>query len=1313
MRRSIFILLFLQAVCRLAFAQTGVFIPSERFSSMQINDLYQDRYGYIWIATDYGLNRFDGYRFTTYFHHSTDSTSLGSNIVTCLYQDSQGRFWVGTRLGLYRYDHATDHFVSYPTSENRSTRIISLLERKNGEMLIGTSGRGLWTVSGDTLSKIPDGYSTSGGNWFYNQMMEDSKERFWKCGYGNEITMMDGSGVHQFFVDLGIVCGIIERGDEVLIIGQHGISSYRDGQVGNADIDLSVLGSSEVVLCSALKDHSGNIYIGTMGDGLFRLPAGSRQLERVECTLMGMDLNTAKIWSISEDQSGNIWLGCQSKGLVFLPSQQPQFATWSFLAQRYFISSTITSICKGDDGLTWCTVPGSGVFAFDATGRIVKHPTAPVATEYLFHDRNGRYWLTTDKALYSYDPETGRYQHRIDLVSEKVNAIIDDDADNLYISTYSRGFCVYNYATGAMRRYNATDSLDNRKGRLWNNWILAMMRDSKGHIWLATTMGVSCYDPATDSFRALGFDHLVDAIICYSLCETRDGDILIGTDQGLFCYKAGAQEAVPYPDDKALADKSVGYIAQAANGDLWCATSMGLWQYDAKNHRFIGHVSGNGLHTKEYILGIGMHTAEDVVYLANTDGLIVFRPMEVTGSHKQLPDVKLTACTIAGNAVSPFADSYTVSYLDNTITLEFSLLDFNNPKNIIYEYRINNDPWLQHPGGDNSITLSHLQPGKYRVQVRAKSGNTCSPAKTIRLTVTPPWYLSTWAYAIYIIGLIGLIGLIGYFLRRRAILRLDEEKMRFLINATHDIRSPLTVIMGAVEKLKSLNVETLKTVSSEGISALNSQLSTLSSQLSTPLEAIDRNAQRLLELVNQILDQRRLDKQQLQVHCQETNMVDLVVGVCKLYQFAADQRSITFTFEREKQSILAWVDRINFDKVVSNLLSNAFKYTHDHGEVKVELRETEKTVELTVTDDGMGIKEENPDRLFDRFYQGRNRTNLGVQGTGIGLNLCRAITEMHGGTIRALRRTDKQGAVFVVTLPKGNKHLRPEQIVTEAPVREVISAGADGKQPKTRFRILIVDDEPEIARYIISELGYRYKFAHAINGKEALKMLLASNGDTDDHQSAPFDLVISDMMMPEMDGLTLLKRIKENVNLSQLPVIMLTSKAEVEHKLAGLRTGADAYIAKPFDMEELHVQIDNLIDNIRRLRGKFSGALQQEERVEQVQVKGNDDALMERIMRSVNAHLSDSNYNVDEMAADVGISRAQLHRKMKEITGVSTGKFLRNLRMEQAARLLREGKINISQIADRVGYADNGHFSVAFKTHFGLSPTEYVEKHKS
>jgi signal transduction histidine kinase/CheY-like chemotaxis protein/AraC-like DNA-binding protein len=669
------------------------------------------------------------------------------------------------------------------------------------------------------------------------------------------------------------------------------------------------------------------------------------------------------------------------------------------------------------------------------------------------------------------------------------------------------------------------------------------------------------------------------------------------------------------------------------------------------------------------------------------------------------------------------------------------LLDYNNPGNIIYEHRIGTGAWQQNQEGQNTLQLNHLQPGTYNIDVRALSAGAYSPVTSITIEVTPPWYRSSWAYLVYLIALIALIALIGLMLRRRANRRFEEAKMRFLINATHDIRSPLTIIMGAVGKLKNSKIEELK---------VESEFQSFNSSTFQPsLDTIDRNAQRLLQLVNQILDERRIDKKQLLLHCRPTDMGSFVGSICKLYEFTAKERGIAFTYENltapqspktAKLHEQVWIDRIQFDKVVSNLLSNAFKYTSDGGEVKVSLQETDNQVQIIVSDNGIGFKNENPERLFERFYQGRNAEDIGMHGTGIGLNLSRAITVMHGGQIKAAN-SPEGGAMFTVTLPKGNSHLKPGQIENVTPDESVMLSSAlqkkttgksvsdadpapsaqgnghlqrqdapsaahrpakDGSGSGSRHRILIADDEPEIGSYIISELGNRYRFDYVPNGREALKMLLTHK----------YDLVISDIMMPEMDGLALLKRIKENPQISQLPVILLTSKAEVEYKLEGLKGGADAYMAKPFDMEELQIQIDNLIGSVLRLKGKFSGAVSQEGRVENIEVKGNDEALMDRIMRSVNANMSSSDFNVDTLADDVGISRAQLHRKMKEMTGISTGRFLRNLRMEQAARLLREGKVNVSQVADRVGYADQAHFSTAFKNHFGQTPSEYAESHR-
>ena len=422
-------------------------------------------------------------------------------------------------------------------------------------------------------------------------------------------------------------------------------------------------------------------------------------------------------------------------------------------------------------------------------------------------------------------------------------------------------------------------------------------------------------------------------------------------------------------------------------------------------------------------------------------------------------------------------------------------------------------------------------------------------------------------------------------------------------------------------------------------------------------------------------------------------MREYINAICRLYEFNTTERGINFVRNLGDKPVMAWIDRVNFDKVISNLLSNAFKYTSSNGEVIISLNDSPDNVSIQVTDSGTGINNAEKSKIFDRFYQSADTK----QGTGIGLHICHDITILHGGRISADNRTDGvQGAVFTVTLRKGNAHLKPEQIISSE------NTESSSKTPSSnRLSIIIADDDKEIADFIITELSRRYNFDYAPDGKQALKKILANH----------YDLIISDVVMPEMDGIQLLKHVKENPMVSQIPVIMLTSKISIENRLLGLKSGADAYIPKPFDMEELEIQIDNIVANIRRLKGKFSGAVSQEERIEKVEVQGNNDALMERVMKVVNANISNPDFNIDILAQEAGISRANLYRKIKEITGISSGKFLRNIRMEQAARLLKAGQNDISQIAELVGYTDSSHFSTAFKTHFGISPSEYQKAH--
>ena len=1237
-----------------AAAQTGYYIPSERFSGGTVSDICQDKYGFIWIATDNGLNRFDGYNFTTYNHSYEDSLTINNNIVTKLLCDRDGNLWVGTRMGLSRFDYVEENLVRYRVDPPH-TRILSILQLHNDTLLIGSSGHGVYKVVDDHLEKIPEGMTSYGGNFYFNQMIEDSHGHFWKVGYGTEVTMYDSIRVYSYMVDQGVCVKLAEIHDTMHVVSQKGITLIKDQIVGFAEPPFA-----SYIRCAYCVGN--DIYIGTDGDGLYVYHTDSRRYEPVKCSIRDLDMASTTITAIYCDNMGNLWIGCFAKGLVMIPKKQPLFAEWS-VPDGANATGVIMSVCKGDSTTLWCTAGKTGVFGIDYNGQIVAHPPSPPHTGIIVRDNQGKYYITAGNTLYLYNPHSGTSSKIASFLSEAINAILDVGDDKLFISTYLYGLVIYNTRTGESQNYKVSDP-DSEKGKMCNNWILDMLQDKEQRIWLATASGVCYYDLKTESFSKA----ILTGMICFSICQTADGNILVGTDDGLFVC-SDINDVQRFAEGGGLRDKSVRRIVQSADGDIWCATSLGIWQYDSDTKNFIAHVNGNGLFAKEYYQG-GLVTNDGRLCFISTKGLTVFDPIAVSNRNDNIPDVKITGFNILGkHAASDIPnienDNYKVSYEDVMLSFDFSLLDFSHPLNVIYEHRINDGQWIANAPGDNTLKLSHLPIGKYDLEIRALSSGCHSKTKRITLEVTPPWYKSTIAHVCY--ELLAILALLAVALlwKRRKQRQLDDDKMKFLINATHDIRSPLTIILGATKKIREQYGE------------------------SEPVEAVHRNAKRLEQLVTQILDSRKIDKKQMTLHCQETDLREYIDAICRLYEFNTAEHGINFVRNLGDKPVMAWIDRVNFDKVISNLLSNAFKYTSNKGDVIITLNDNPETVSIQVIDSGKGINNAEKTKIFDRFYQSADTK----QGTGIGLHICHDITILHGGRITADNRTDGvQGAVFTVTLRKGNAHLKPEQIINGEPVEPA------SKTPSSnRLSIIIADDDKEIANFIISELSRRYNFDYAPDGKQALKKILANH----------YDLIISDVVMPEMDGIQLLKHVKENPMVSQIPVIMLTSKISIENRLLGLKSGADAYIPKPFEMEELEIQIDNIVANIRRLKGKFSGAVSQEERIEKVEVQGNNDALMERVMKVVNANLSNPDFNIDILTQEAGISRANLYRKIKEITGISSGKFLRNIRMEQAARLLKAGQNDISQIAELVGYADSSHFSTAFKNHFGISPSEY------
>lgn len=1311
MKRILTFFLFATLTFAACLAQNERLYTSDKLSSNLITCICQDKAGYIWIGTEHGLNKFDGYRFTNYLHHRNEHTSIIDNIISTLFVDKDGNLLVGTNRGLQMYDYGNDNFIQIKDDQNCNPRVSDICQTRDGTILAGTAGFGLFRVDYGrmVMKQISRMYDYSNSN-FYSRIYEDRYHHLWRGGNESTVTryssLKNNAKVKVFNLPCGTPVTFLTGSDgNMMIVCKFGILKYeKDGdRLLAVNIDYSHIKKSNVTFKNAVIDKSGNILLGTTGNGMLILKKGSNVLESVERTNKSFDLSSAYVRTICIDRTNNTWIGFYRKGMLYLAKKKEQFSSWSFSGQNYNVGSSVSSICAGDNGSIYCTVLNNGVYKFDASGKIIAHPASPEGSSIIYRDSEGNYWIGTNDGLYSYRPQNGTWTAVAKIKCETMNYITEDGHGTLFISAYGSGLCTYNIKTKKFTSYSMFES--NTRNKLNNNWIMALKYDQHGLLWIGYSTGLSVFSPANRNFHPLNKTNFLSGIICYTICNYGKDDLLIGTNEGLYIYNRKSSTTMPFKGGEQLQDKIISSIVTDNEGDIWCSTSMGIWQYQKRNKRFISYVNGNGLSAREYTPGAFLHNTDDRICFGTSDGITAFYPKMIKYNSIRIGELKLTNMIIGNKTVncsttsggdivtkSPISESnhFEISYLDNSFIMEFSLLNYSESDNIIYEYRLNGTgDWMSTEEGKNSISFNHLQPGYYTLEVRACDNGNYSTVKIIRINVTPPWYSSTTAYIIYILLVLAFGGLGAYLYNRKKHEELYEEKMQFLINATHDIRSPLTLILSPLHKL-------MERVSDE--------------ESKEELNVIDRNAQRILRLVNQILDIRKFDKNQMRLRCQNTDMKMFIKGVCKNFEYRAKEAGMNFSFEcNDVKEICGWIDRINFEKVITNILSNSFKYTSDKGEIKLSLsrgtddkagKPLDKYIQIKVIDNGIGIREAKIEKIFERFYQSDNATTTGVVGTGIGLSLCKMIVELHHGCIKAENRTDTHGTCFTVRIPDGKEHLSPAELI-ESEVLNVSPTNIKKKKTNSRYKILVVDDDEEMGNYICSELSEFFKFGICKNGNEAMAELL---------NELNYDLVISDVMMPGMDGFTLVKTIKSNCKISHIPVILLTSKSDIDNRLVGIEKGADAFLAKPFNMDELHVTINTLINNMLRLKGKFSGAQQQTDKIEEKDLKSNNDVLMERIMKAINKNLSSPDFNVDKLTEDVGISRAQLHRKMKEMTGIPASEFIRNLRLDQAAKLLREHKVNVTQVAYAVGFSNQAHFSTVFHKHFGVSPSEYVER---
>ena len=1279
---------FVQMLTCFSYANSGRLYTSNDMSSSLIRCIIQDKYGFIWVGTNYGLNRFDGYKFSTYLCNPADTTTIQDNDIVKLYPYSKEFLFVATNRGLYKYSYLTNSFQHVVLEKkDEKIRVSSLIEDGKHNLLIGTAGYGAYRLD-MTTGKVTrlSRKSANSVDDFFAMLFFDDEGYLWQANHTKVLRKYkyDGKSIRLVSVyepkGLFSVCKLYaadKKGFFVVHVGGIMRYDYASHRFSRYDFDFSAHQGAGYISAATL-DKYGNLWLGTSGDGTFKIPHGSRKAYRVELNNQSFIFDNAHISDLLIDRDGNQWYGCYMKGLFLSNNDKNVFHPVS-LDELGAGMETISSVVGVADGLMLFVVKNHGLYLLDEKTGNTKLLQSPAGLVKVYSDFRKNVYVYGLDGIYEYDWKHQTYRLLLPANGLSLDGMQVDAAGNIYFTSQGNGLYVWNRKSGKMTQYLMDDKRPHKT--ICNNWIADIRLDSRGWLWCATSNGVSCMDTKTGYFDIILSRPLLEGKSCYSTLELSDGKIAIATEMGLYLYDRKKQQTTPWPHSESISGLRIYSLKKDVKGNLWMSTAQGIWCYDSKAKSFFSFEKGNGLLTKEYLAGVVGSTSDGVICYGNSEGLTYFRPSQVKDYDEKTSAIYLSGVLLDGKMAPFIGDNLSVPSDFKSIVLSFSQLDYQSVGNIVFQYRINGGRWISNAAGENSFNFTGLSYGHYRIEVRTYcNGKYSTYKKVINLDVLAPWYLTVWAKLIYLFLILGLTAAaIIVFLRKKK-RDMEEAKMQFLINATHDIRSPLTLIMEPLKKLKERlgNAE----------------------EYQADIDTIDRNAQRLLTLVNQILDKRRLDKHQMNLSCRETNLVEFSQGLVSLFTYNANLRGINIRLEMPETPVNAWIDRNKLDKAIANLLSNAFKYTPNGGEIIFRIEKQDKKVLLYVIDSGKGLgKNDDAKTLFERFYQGKNSADMHLGGSGIGLNLCRSIVRLHGGDVTARNREDgTSGACFIIELPLGKEHLKDSQINSDYVVngKKQQRSGASKNS-----KILLVDDDIEICRYIKTELSDWYRFVICNNGKEALKQLL-----TDD-----FDLVVSDVVMPEMDGITLLRNIKGNANISHVPVIMLTSKSEISDRLEGIKLGADAYLAKPFSLEELHLTIDNLIDNVRRLKGKFSGALKQDDKVEKVEVKGYDEELMERIMKVVNENLSDSDFNVEKMCDEVGVSRTQLHRKLKEMTGVPTSEFLRNIRLNEAARLIREHKINITQVSYMVGFANNSHFSTAFKKYFGMSPTEYAAKY--
>ncbi|MBC6994525.1 two-component regulator propeller domain-containing protein [Neolewinella lacunae] len=1278
----------------------------------------QDGMGLMWFGTRNGLNKYDGNRITTYLNEqnaanslvyndirtlyhdasanqlwigtasglsryrpeSDDFTSYGAGrgfpsagFVHAIYQDAQGRLWVGTEEGLFGYRADADYFQLVGQPGTAVGQIQAIVASPAGQLYVGTS-RGLYQLSADEKRLEPSGPSGILSSLFIQALHCTAEGEVW-IGTRN-------NGIYRW--------------------------RYTDGQVKQLvhdPADPHSLSSDNVR--DIVVGHDGHLWVGTFA-GLNRYAPGREKFTRyVEDPTSGTSLSSNSIHALYIDRRGSLWVGTYYGGVDFHDDQRHRFLNFQ---QRHngLSNDVVSAFLEDPDGGIWIGTEGGGLNYFNRQdGRIQKIIPKNGAL-----GDNLKTLLLDGNAIW-----VGAYQHglsRLDLNTLEITAsyrqgsrgLTNDNVydvvrhhDTMWVATHGGG--IDRIGPGG-KALPAIRHRADRESSLASDNCRAMLLDRRGQLWVATDRGLDLLsDTGTEAFR-----HFFPQQRIYCIAESYDGLIWVGTySEGLYALNNDGELQAHYSRAEGIPGNTILAIVEDDSGQLWCSTNLGLARLNRQDNTFQTYDHLDGLENQEFNFNAAGKTRRGELLFGGLEGFTLFHP-DAIRSNPEPPEVVFTGLKQFGQPVIPGADDGLLSgpldgvstlvfpYNEANFSIAFAALDYLNPSKNLYAYRLEglDREWVQQRGNtEASYTIQ--SPGEYRFYVKAANGDGVwnHQARELLIRVLPPPWRTGWAYLVYaLLAALLLFSVTRYYhLRNRLKLErmakaqqeeLHQTKLRFFTNIAHEIRTPLTLIVGPLEDLTS---------SGEG-----------SAETQRRLQSVARNTRHLLKLVNQLLTFRKLDSGHDTL---ELRRLDLIASAREVYAAFAEQAiagNITYRFLVAEPTLFVPFDADKLEKILFNLLANAFKAVGENGRVDLEIRRNGSEAEIKVSDDGPGIPREIQEQIFLRFFE--RETNARHTGTGIGLAICRQLVELHQGNIW-VDSAPGAGSTFAFTLPLrgaavGTGTSSPP---TPAPLPPSPAALAPAVNGQEKLRILVVEDNREVLAYLVSELREEYRVLTAPNGRAALELAVKN----------PPDLVVSDVMMPEMDGLELCTALKSDPRTSHLPVLLLTARSADDFKLEGLAKGADDYLTKPFSPRELKLRIRNTLASARTSREKITRALRLEPTV--LNIASADEVFLEKALAVAEANIARPGYKVDRFARDLAVSRALLFARLKEISGHTPNNFIKLIRMKRAAQLLRDGDLNVNEVATRVGFKDTRYFTKCFRSTFGTAPTDYREQVKA